>query len=165
MQVTIAKQLGLDPSTVSNFFMNARRRSADKWRDEAAEAAGLGNDDGLLHGDGGDTASLDDDGSADAIGEDYEDDEELVDSPGMHHNQNQAFQPQPMQPMQQVQPTTIMTSGGQTLALTRATVVGGGQTVLLAAPSAGPAAVVQQIHAVDLGGHHGVQATGQELEL
>ncbi|CAB4058200.1 ONECUT1 [Lepeophtheirus salmonis] len=34
MQVTIARQLGLDPSTVSNFFMNARRRSVDKWKDE-----------------------------------------------------------------------------------------------------------------------------------
>lgn len=34
MQVTIARKLVLDPSTVSNFFMNARRRSVDKWRDE-----------------------------------------------------------------------------------------------------------------------------------
>ncbi len=32
--MTIARQLGLDPSTVSNFFMNARRRSVDKWKDE-----------------------------------------------------------------------------------------------------------------------------------
>jgi len=32
--VTIARQLGLDPSTVSNFFMNARRRSVDKWKDD-----------------------------------------------------------------------------------------------------------------------------------
>ena len=38
MQVTIARQLGLDPSTVSNFFMNARRRSVDKWKDDRAEA-------------------------------------------------------------------------------------------------------------------------------
>ena len=38
MQVTIARQLGLDPSTVSNFFMNARRRSVDKWKDDKAEA-------------------------------------------------------------------------------------------------------------------------------
>ena len=36
MQVTIARQLGLDPSTVSNFFMNARRRSVDKWREDIA---------------------------------------------------------------------------------------------------------------------------------
>ena len=35
MQVTIARQLGLDPSTVSNFFMNARRRSIDKWKDDS----------------------------------------------------------------------------------------------------------------------------------
>ena len=33
MQVTIARQLGLEPTTVGNFFMNARRRSHDKWRD------------------------------------------------------------------------------------------------------------------------------------
>lgn len=35
MQVTIARQLGLEPTTVGNFFMNARRRSMDKWRDES----------------------------------------------------------------------------------------------------------------------------------
>ena len=35
--MTIARQLGLDPSTVSNFFMNARRRSVDKWKDDKAE--------------------------------------------------------------------------------------------------------------------------------
>ncbi|KRX17753.1 One cut domain family member 2 [Trichinella nelsoni] len=37
MQVTIAQQLGLDVSTVANFFMNARRRGADRhdptWTD------------------------------------------------------------------------------------------------------------------------------------
>ncbi|XP_034112007.1 homeobox protein onecut isoform X1 [Drosophila albomicans] len=34
MQVTIARQLGLEPTTVGNFFMNARRRSMDKWRED-----------------------------------------------------------------------------------------------------------------------------------
>lgn len=34
MQITISQQLGLDLSTVGNFFMNARRRSQDKWLDE-----------------------------------------------------------------------------------------------------------------------------------
>ncbi|XP_060080349.1 homeobox protein onecut-like [Ylistrum balloti] len=34
MQATIAQQLGLEVSTVANFFMNARRRSIDKWRDD-----------------------------------------------------------------------------------------------------------------------------------
>ncbi|XP_044846809.1 hepatocyte nuclear factor 6-like [Mauremys mutica] len=34
LQVTIAQQLGLELSTVSNFFMNARRRSLDKWLEE-----------------------------------------------------------------------------------------------------------------------------------
>ena len=45
MQVTIARQLGLDPSTVSNFFMNARRRSVDKWREDSPP--------GSLHSPGG----------------------------------------------------------------------------------------------------------------
>ena len=35
MQATIADQLGLKVSTVANFFMNARRRSLDKYSDEA----------------------------------------------------------------------------------------------------------------------------------
>uniref|UniRef100_UPI0035900AEA one cut domain family member 2-like isoform X1 n=1 Tax=Myxine glutinosa TaxID=7769 RepID=UPI0035900AEA len=39
MQLTIAQQLGLELSTVSNFFMNARRRSLDKWMDEANASA------------------------------------------------------------------------------------------------------------------------------
>ncbi|KAJ7311343.1 hypothetical protein JRQ81_006959 [Phrynocephalus forsythii] len=34
LQITISQQLGLELSTVSNFFMNARRRSLDKWQDE-----------------------------------------------------------------------------------------------------------------------------------
>ena len=34
MQTAISQQLGLDVSTVANFFMNARRRSLDKWKDE-----------------------------------------------------------------------------------------------------------------------------------
>ena len=45
MQVTIARQLGLDPSTVSNFFMNARRRSVDKWKDDRDDTSGLFDDD------------------------------------------------------------------------------------------------------------------------
>lgn len=34
MQATIAQQLNLEVSTVANFFMNARRRSSDKWVDD-----------------------------------------------------------------------------------------------------------------------------------
>ncbi|XP_061146143.1 one cut domain, family member, like [Syngnathus typhle] len=34
LQVTISQQLGLELSTVSNFFMNARRRNVNKWSDE-----------------------------------------------------------------------------------------------------------------------------------
>uniref|UniRef100_A0A336KCQ4 One cut domain family member n=1 Tax=Culicoides sonorensis TaxID=179676 RepID=A0A336KCQ4_CULSO len=39
MQVTIARQLGLEPTTVGNFFMNARRRSMDKWKDDDPKSA------------------------------------------------------------------------------------------------------------------------------
>ncbi|XP_016967387.1 homeobox protein onecut [Drosophila biarmipes] len=39
MQVTIARQLGLEPTTVGNFFMNARRRSMDKWRDDDSKTS------------------------------------------------------------------------------------------------------------------------------
>ncbi|XP_036335001.1 homeobox protein onecut isoform X2 [Rhagoletis pomonella] len=41
MQVTIARQLGLEPTTVGNFFMNARRRSMDKWRDDDSKGMGM----------------------------------------------------------------------------------------------------------------------------
>ena len=41
MQVTIARQLGLEPTTVGNFFMNARRRSMDKWKDEDPKAVAV----------------------------------------------------------------------------------------------------------------------------
>ncbi|XP_018598842.1 hepatocyte nuclear factor 6-like isoform X1 [Scleropages formosus] len=34
LQLTISQQLGLELNTVSNFFMNARRRSLDKWLDD-----------------------------------------------------------------------------------------------------------------------------------
>ncbi|XP_076135501.1 one cut domain, family member, like [Alosa pseudoharengus] len=34
LQVTISQQLGLELSTVSNFFMNARRRNHNKWVEE-----------------------------------------------------------------------------------------------------------------------------------
>lgn len=43
MQVTIARQLGLEPTTVGNFFMNARRRSMDKWKDEEPSKTTLQN--------------------------------------------------------------------------------------------------------------------------
>merc|ERR1719336_128263 len=49
MQVTIARQLGLEPTTVGNFFMNARRRSMDKWR-EAPEDAEDGDLDTMEEG-------------------------------------------------------------------------------------------------------------------
>ena len=40
MQVSIARQLGLQPTTVGNFFMNARRRLQDKWQNSDYEQNG-----------------------------------------------------------------------------------------------------------------------------
>merc|ERR1719471_2181315 len=40
MQISIARQLALQPTTVGNFFMNARRRLQDKWRDSDHLPAG-----------------------------------------------------------------------------------------------------------------------------
>lgn len=53
MQVTIARQLGLEPTTVGNFFMNARRRSHDKWRDGPETDSGLEMDDDMNCGEPG----------------------------------------------------------------------------------------------------------------
>ncbi|KAG1672184.1 Homeobox protein onecut [Nymphon striatum] len=39
MQQTISLQLGLELATVSNFFMNARRRSQDKWLDDGSSTS------------------------------------------------------------------------------------------------------------------------------
>ncbi len=44
MQVSIARQLGLQPTTVGNFFMNARRRLQDKYDSAAAAAAAEGGE-------------------------------------------------------------------------------------------------------------------------
>ncbi|XP_068447884.1 hepatocyte nuclear factor 6 [Clinocottus analis] len=40
MQITISQQLGLELSTVSNFFMNARRRCVDRWHDDHGGSPG-----------------------------------------------------------------------------------------------------------------------------
>lgn len=40
MQITISQQLGLELSTVSNFFMNARRRCVDRWHDDHGASPG-----------------------------------------------------------------------------------------------------------------------------
>ena len=37
MQVTIARQLSLEPITVGNFFMKALRRAMDKWHDDVTQ--------------------------------------------------------------------------------------------------------------------------------
>ncbi|KAA3672941.1 one cut domain, family member 1, hepatocyte nuclear factor 6 [Paragonimus westermani] len=41
MQSTIAQQLGLEVSTVANFFMNARRRSLDKWQEDCSKTSSM----------------------------------------------------------------------------------------------------------------------------
>lgn len=42
MQLTISQQLGLELSTVSNFFMNSRRRCPDRWDTEEHAVHGHG---------------------------------------------------------------------------------------------------------------------------
>jgi hypothetical protein len=48
MQATIAEQLGLKVSTVANFFMNARRRSLDKYVDDSNSSSGAGSGSGSV---------------------------------------------------------------------------------------------------------------------
>ncbi|KAM8962164.1 one cut domain family member 2 isoform 3-T3 [Pelodytes ibericus] len=43
MQITISQQLGLELTTVSNFFMNARRRSLEKWQDDLSTGGSSSN--------------------------------------------------------------------------------------------------------------------------
>lgn len=62
MQVAISQQLGLEMSTVANFFMNSRRRSRDKWQDENGGLVdgGVGvNGDGVLQNLAGPDAATD----------------------------------------------------------------------------------------------------------
>lgn len=61
MQVTIARQLGLEPTTVGNFFMNARRRSMDKWKDDDAPELDQQLDQDLDHVPGLDSAESEED--------------------------------------------------------------------------------------------------------
>ena len=44
MQVSIARQLSLQPTTVGNFFMNARRRLQDKWKEGDYDLGGYNDD-------------------------------------------------------------------------------------------------------------------------
>uniref|UniRef100_A0A8C8RXA7 One cut domain family member n=1 Tax=Pelusios castaneus TaxID=367368 RepID=A0A8C8RXA7_9SAUR len=41
MQMTISQQLGLELNTVSNFFMNARRRCMNRWQEDAGANPGV----------------------------------------------------------------------------------------------------------------------------
>ncbi len=120
--MTIARQLGLDPSTVSNFFMNARRRSVDKWKDENESPNNNGNDDG-----GNDDVNS------------YDEDELLEDEGGVAEAE---FLQQPQQPQQATQ---LVTTNGQTITLASA---GGRPAAVLVAAS--PAAVVQHLQQADL---------------
>lgn len=55
--MTIARQLGLEPTTVGNFFMNARRRSLDKWKEEGGHFGGSGGGGGGSGGEKGNKGS------------------------------------------------------------------------------------------------------------
>jgi hypothetical protein len=138
MQVTIARQLGLDPSTVSNFFMNARRRSVDKWKDDS-----IMDDDHQ------------DDNLLDGMSDDEDDMMSSSDEMSQHAN-NHHFH------MQQDQP-----SGGTTVRLARypdGTVKAmpihlGAGSVLVATSATHPAAVVQHLQ------HPGEALTPTSLDL
>lgn len=39
--MTISQQLGLELNTVSNFFMNARRRCMNRWQEEPGTNPGV----------------------------------------------------------------------------------------------------------------------------
>ncbi|TRY70532.1 hypothetical protein TCAL_16350 [Tigriopus californicus] len=129
MQVTIARKLVLDPSTVSNFFMNARRRSVDKWRDENDIFSG-GEDDEDEEGE--EIMSADDDNSL---------------SEPVHHQ----FHPDMNLPgaNSYAQPTAVQ-SQAQTVTLARFSADGqvrASQALLVT----GPAAVVQHLQQQPLG--------------
>lgn len=75
MQVTIARQLGLEPTTVGNFFMNARRRSMDKWKDEDPKSAAH-----MMHGMSPGMEHEDPDGDIDLDNDmdDHDDDDDVL---------------------------------------------------------------------------------------
>ena len=123
MQVTIARQLCLDPSTVSNFFMNARRRSVDKWKDENENA------------------------NANSVMPYDDDDEEF--SP---EEDALPMQVQQTQQAQVIQSGQVVTQQGQTVTLARFTADGQVKTSPAVLVAASPAAVVQQLHAPSAGG-------------
>lgn len=52
MQITISQQLGLELSTVSNFFMNSRRRCPERW-DTEEHSHGVHGHVHTPHGNGG----------------------------------------------------------------------------------------------------------------
>ncbi len=49
MQISISRQLGLQPATVGNFFMNARRRLHDKWQEMQNLNDDASGDDSLMN--------------------------------------------------------------------------------------------------------------------
>ena len=136
MQVTIARQLGLDPSTVSNFFMNARRRSVDKWKDERALLA-AGHSKSA-------SADSDDDDDEENEDDDFEDVEESADSP---------------QPMATRSRTVFVTdgNGGEQQIMQQQQQPQQQQLILVKAstgqfiPAGSPAAVVQHVGALGVG--------------
>ena len=138
MQVTIARQLGLDPSTVSNFFMNARRRSVDKWKDDS-----IMDDD------------QQDDNLLDGMSDDEDDLMSSSDEMSQHAN-NHHFH------MQQDQPsgTTTVTLARYPDGTVKAMPIHlGAGSVLVATSATHPAAVVQHLQ------HPGDALTPTSLNL
>ena len=150
MQVTIARQLGLDPSTVSNFFMNARRRSVDKWKDDNNHLGGSSNSMSSNLSNLGDYEEASPSPPPPPQQQQQQQDDFYQQQQLPQHQQQQ--QPQQHQLVQIPQAQTV------TLALGQMKTASGGTTVLIANGS-GPAAVVQHLQHP----HHGGDLTPTSL--
>ena len=139
--MTIARQLGLDPSTVSNFFMNARRRSVDKWKDDS-----LADDD-----------QLDESHLLDDMTDDEDDDDMMSSSDELsQHANSHHFQLQD----QQTAATTAVTLARYPDGTLKAMPIHlGAGSVLVATSATHPAAVVQHLQ------HPGEALTPTSLDL
>lgn len=143
MQVTIARQLGLDPSTVSNFFMNARRRSVDKWKDDS-----LADDDDQHDDD-------DDNNLLDGMSDDEDDDMMSSSDELSQHGNSHHFHLQ----QDQNNSATTVTLARYPDGTVKAMPIHLGAGSVLVASAAHPAAVVQHLH------HPGEALTPTSLDL
>jgi len=129
--VTIARPLGLDPSTVSNFFMNARRRSVDKWKDDSLMDDDQ-QEDNLMDGMSDDECDDDDDmmSSSDEMSQ---------------HANNHHYHMQQQQDHQQQQPGTLTLTRYADGTVKAMPIHLGAGSVLVATSATHPAAVVQHL--------------------